>query len=108
MDREKKPRGRLKKWGLAAALLAALLAPAGLWGCGRLAADLNEKGARALRAAVLEKAVQCYALEGAYPPSAAYLEENYGLQIDHSRYIVAYEAFAPNLLPDVAVLQKGG
>ncbi|WP_418972697.1 hypothetical protein, partial [Allofournierella sp.] len=81
---------------------------AGAWGAGRLEKDLAAKGAGALRAAVLERAVQCYALEGAYPPSLAYLEENYGLQVDRSRYIVTYEAFAPNLLPDVTVLQKGG
>ncbi|GKI16598.1 hypothetical protein CE91St44_30830 [Oscillospiraceae bacterium] len=106
----KTPRTLRRRFALAAAglLLAAALAAAGAWGAGRLEKDLAAKGAGALRATVLERAVQCYALEGAYPPSLAYLEENYGLQVDRSRYIVTYEAFAPNLLPDVTVLQKGG
>lgn len=98
-------RRRAAAW-LAAAAACAVLAVLCAWGAGRIGQDLAGKGAQALRATVLERAVQCYAVEGAYPPSLAYLEENYGLQIDHSRYIVAYEAFAPNLLPDVAVLQK--
>lgn len=109
MYHEKTPRPLRRRLAAAAACLvlaAALTAAA--WGAGRLEADLLGQGAGALRATVLERAVQCYALEGAYPPDLAYLEEYYGLQIDRSRYIVAYEAFAPNLLPDVTVLQRGG
>lgn len=109
MYHEKAPRPLRRRLALAAAgLLAAALAAAGAWGAGRLERDLTAKGAGALRATVLDRAVQCYALEGAYPPSLFYLEENYGLQVDRSRYIVTYEAFAPNLLPDVTVLQKDG
>ena len=71
----KTPRTLRRRFALAAAglLLAAALA-AGAWGAGRLEKDLAAKGAGALRATVLERAVQCYALEGAYPPSLAYLE----------------------------------
>lgn len=110
MYHEKKTLRPGRRLVLAGALVLAAVALAllGAWGAGRLGSDLAAKGAAALQATVLQRAVQCYALEGAYPPSVAYLEENYGLQIDRSRYIVAYEAFAPNLLPDVVVLQKGG
>ena len=58
------------------------------------------------REEVLDAAVQCYALEGAYPQSLSYLEENYGVQVNHSRFIVSYEAYASNQLPAVAVLEK--
>lgn len=66
--------------------------------------DLNENGARSLKETVLQSALQCYAVEGSYPPSLRYLEENYGLQINHKRYFVTYEIFASNILPQVTVL----
>ena len=62
--------------------------------------------AAALRQAVLEAAVQCYAVEGRYPESLDRLEREYGVQINHDRYIVTYDVFATNQLPDVQVLQK--
>lgn len=69
-------------------------------------AAMREQAAQSLRTAVLDAAVQCYALEGAYPQSLTYLEENYGVQVNHSRFIVSYEAYASNQMPDVAVLEK--
>lgn len=61
--------------------------------------------------AITEKAIhralmQCYAIEGAYPPEVAYLEENYGVLIDHDKYFVYYEAYAKNIIPDVVVAEK--
>ena len=56
--------------------------------------------------AVLQAAVQCYAVEGSYPASLDYLEENYGLLVNHDRFIVTYEAFASNLMPQVNVLER--
>ena len=61
--------------------------------------------------AQLEKAVQravtaCYATEGVYPPSLAYLKEHYGLSIHENRYEVKYMIFAGNIVPDITVLEK--
>lgn len=49
-------------------------------------------------------AVECYALEGFYPPSIDYLTERYGLVIDSERYFVAYQYIASNLMPDITVI----
>lgn len=49
--------------------------------------------------------ISCYAIEGIYPESIAYLKENYGLSIDESRYYVQYSAFASNVLPVVTVIE---
>lgn len=55
----------------------------------------------------IHKAVlNCYAIEGSYPPTIDYVEEHYGLQIDHEKYDVFYEIFAQNLMPEVTVLEK--
>ena len=52
---------------------------------------------------IYDRALQCYVIEGAYPESLSYLEENYGLQINKEDYYVTYEAFAQNLPPTVRV-----
>ena len=60
-----------------------------------------------VRDAVKNAAITCYAVEGAYPNSVAYLEEHYGLVINHERYIVSYEAYSSNLAPSIRVLPLG-
>lgn len=72
----------------------------------RVARDLDRQGAQALRQAVLEAAVQCYAVEGKYPDTLDRLEREYGVQINHARYIVTYDVYASNQLPDVQVLPR--
>ena len=57
---------------------------------------------------VRKSLVSCYAIEGAYPDSLSYLEEHYGLQIDHSRYVVDYEPFGDNIWPTVQIVRRGG
>ena len=60
-----------------------------------------------MKNAVIRSAVECYAVEGAYPDSLSYLEQHYGLTVNHRDYIVSYEAYAGNQLPDVRVLVRG-
>ena len=56
---------------------------------------------------VRRAAVACYASEGRYPQSLSYLEEEYGLRYDKERFIVRYDAFASNIMPDIAVHVRG-
>ena len=81
-------------------LVAALLI---VWKPGR---DLGDESAAAIREAIRRSALQCYAVEGVYPPNLQYLEENYGLQVNTEDYYVTYEAFASNLAPTVIVQSK--
>ena len=46
----------------------------------------------------------CVATEGISPPNLAYLKEHYGIQIDEDNYVVHYDIFAENLMPDITVL----
>lgn len=57
--------------------------------------------------AVQRATVQCYAIEGRYPPSVEYLEAHYGLLINHDKYNVFYDGWASNVMPDITVLPKG-
>ena len=57
--------------------------------------------------AVRSAALTCYAVEGAYPMSLDELEHGYGLAYNKEAYIVVYNAFASNIMPDIQVLRKG-
>ena len=56
------------------------------------------------RQSIRRAAVQCYALEGAYPRTLADLEERYGVSVDGERFFVDYRYIASNLMPDITVL----
>ncbi len=59
-----------------------------------------------LEEAIRRSVVTCYATEGVYPPDFAYVKEKYGIQVDESRYLVVYDVFAENLMPDITVLER--
>lgn len=67
----------------------------------------SEEGRQQLESALRRAAVACYAAEGVYPPDLEYLEEHYGVRIEEERYVVFYEIFADNLMPDITVLERG-
>ena len=81
-------------------LAAALILP-------RIARNVRENSREAIRETVLRRAAECYAVEGAYPDSLAYLEEHYALVINHRDFIVTYEVYASNQMPEVRVLVRG-
>ena len=90
---------------LAAVVILAVL----LWfftAMGSLNRDSGDEGRQQLETALRRSAVACYAAEGVYPPTLEYLTEHYGVQIE-DEYIVFYEIFASNLMPDITVLEKG-
>jgi hypothetical protein len=62
------------------------------------------EGARFLEEAILRAAVHCYAIEGSYPENLAYITQNYGIHIDRRKYVVFYEIFGSNILPDITVV----
>ena len=72
----------------------------------RTAVESLEVVRRSLDRAVVE----CYALEGFYPPNLDYLEERYGISIDETMYYVDYFYLGSNLMPDMTILPvaKGG
>ncbi len=57
--------------------------------------------------ALRRTAVQCYALEGQYPQSLDYMEQNYGLALDREKYVYHYQSIGANLLPQISVFPIG-
>ena len=109
-------RNRFQKQKRSFAPLRELLLPAALFalvlglfvpGLSSVSRAAREAERDSLENAIRRSAVHCYATEGAYPESLSYLEEHYGLVINHRDYIVAYEVFAENQPPVVQVLVRG-
>ena len=71
-----------------------------------MAREYDDGSAAAIREAVQRSALQCYAVEGAYPSDLQYLEDNYGLQVNKQDFYVTYDAFASNLPPTVRVTRR--
>lgn len=91
-------------WRQAAALLLFVLIAAGVWFSAAQMSQQESSGQiERLQSAVRRAAVSCYAVEGCYPPDVAYLEEHYGVQIDHEHYSVWYECIGSNIMPTVEV-----
>ena len=83
-----------------------IIVVSGIFAWRAVSKDLEIQMEQSARQNVLRAAIQCCAIEGAYPPNVEYLEENYGLLLDHDRYIISYELFASNILPEVEIIRK--
>lgn len=81
-------------------LVLALLIP----GFYSVAGRTDGRQTQVLEDALHRASIQCYAIEGRYPPSVQYLEDHYGIVVDHERYAVFYDGFASNLMPDITVI----
>jgi hypothetical protein len=58
--------------------------------------------------AIVRATVQCYSIEGRYPPNLEYLEANYGLTLDRGKYIYHYNSIGENMMPAIELFPSGG
>ncbi len=77
-----------------------------LWGLGAMGAAASEERLALMEKSILRRAVQCYALEGAYPGDLSYLVDQYGLLLNEERYIYHYRYLGDNLMPQITVFSK--
>ncbi len=64
------------------------------------------KQQQSLETALSRSISQCYAVEGSYPATLEYLMTHYGVTYDTDTFLVDYEYYGDNLLPDITVLRK--
>ena len=89
-----------------AIVLVMLLVVGGVWLLiNRVGTSSGNAQTQFVTEAVHNAALTCYAVEGAYPTNLEYLRKNYGLAYDQSRYLVRYDAFGSNLMPDISVTE---
>ena len=95
----------VQKYGVSFILFAAVLLIM-LYGFQSAAQSSEAEHLRITEDNLRRAVVSCYALEGRYPPDIDYLQQEYGLQINEEKYIVHYEIFAENIMPDITVLER--
>ena len=71
-----------------------------------LSSTSDSDNIESVRKSIENAAVQCYALEGHYPPSIDYLKENYSIITNEDAYIYHYEVEASNIMPTILVFKK--
>ncbi len=77
-----------------------------LYGLSSIEKTTINKQQESLETALSRNITHCYAVEGYYPPSLAYLEEHYGLTYDKSLFFVDYRPIASNIRPNVTIILK--
>ena len=65
----------------------------------------DAEGLRIAEESISRAVINCYASEGMYPPNFEYLKKHYGVSVDENKYIVHYEIFAANIMPNITVLK---
>ena len=76
------------------------------YGINNLTQANEEEALEAVRNAVTRAAIQFYALEGRFPPHLDYLEQRFGLQLDHERFEIIYSAFGANVMPQIFITPR--
>ena len=88
-------------------LVIAAVLTAAVFLAGRIGGKQEAAETEIVRSAVKNAALTCYAVEGAYPEDLDYLREHYHLAYDEERYLITYDAFDSNMIPDIWVTEKG-
>jgi hypothetical protein len=68
----------------------------------------REEDVKMMKEAVVRATVQCYALEGRYPPDLEHLEEHYGLTLNRTAYTYHYQPIGENIMPRIDLLPLNG
>ena len=76
-----------------------------LMGISFIASTSSKDQKQVLTDALNKDIIHCYAIEGYYPPSLAYIEDHYGLTYDKSRYLVDYVPVGDNIMPSVTIVE---
>ena len=77
-----------------------------IYGLGQAERSSRAEGLRMLEESLNRALVICYSIEGRYPESLSHIENNYGVFIDQTRYVVFYEIMASNVMPTIVVLER--
>ena len=92
---------------IAACLIVAVIAGCAVFGMLLEGAGKDKaEQADSIAQTIYDRALQCYVIEGAYPESLSYLEENYGLAVNKKDYTIVYTPYAENQPPEIRVIYR--
>lgn len=66
----------------------------------------TQENSEQLEKRINQAIIQCYSIEGIYPPTLDYLQENYHIYIDQTLYQVNYLYEGDNIQPHLLIMQK--
>ncbi len=95
--------GFLRSQGIALVLFI-IVAASVIAGVGNVSQKSSDEELKMAQDSIMRAVASCYAIEGRYPDTYEYLKENYGLTVDEDKYIVHYEIFASNIMPEITVI----
>ena len=72
----------------------------------KMGTNQQAESLKQLESSIRKATMTCYATEGVYPPTIEYLKDNYGIQIDETRFVVFYEIFGSNVMPEITVMER--
>ena len=81
-------------------VLFSILAPANTF-----TSNAESRQTKAIEAIIDKALIQCYALEGSYPPNLEYLE-SYGVILDKAHFNYYFEGIGSNVKPIVKVFEN--
>ena len=90
--------------GLSIVFLALLLSIL-IYGVSYISEATVKEQQHSLETALQRSVIQCYAVEGTYPPSLDYIKTHYGLTYDEDTFFVDYTIVGSNLLPDITIIR---
>ncbi len=64
----------------------------------------SEEQLHSLENSIQRSVIQCYALEGTYPPNLQYLKDHYGLFYSEENFFVDYQTYGSNIMPDITII----
>ena len=91
--------------GLPTTLFILAIASVIIFGLFQVEASGRAEGRLLLEDSIKNSVIRHYAIEGSYPGGISVIEEYYGVHIDRTRYAVFYNAFAPNIMPSITVVE---
>lgn len=75
-------------------------------GVSKVSKESSENQAETLKLALSQSITHCYATEGHYPESLAYIQEHYGITYNTDEYFVDYQILGENIFPDITIIEK--
>ena len=75
-------------------------------GISSVSADNERRQLESLENALNRSILYCYAMEGTYPESLAYIQENYGITYDEDLFFVDYQPIGSNIYPNLTIIKR--
>lgn len=77
-----------------------------LYGLSSISQTTSREQKKSLEAALNRSIMDCYATQGSYPESLAYIEEHYPLLYDRERFYISYQPIGSNIMPEVTIIDR--